>query len=572
MCLLQDVQFYDRTAITAEAQRNVSKGRSARCVYCNARLQLCSGLTAFVGKQYSVVMNWLSKLVWMYVLFALIVTSAVGAKKTQLSVNGVALIGCALYIALYLAEKVCAVSFCVGCLGRLALTLTATRSQIAGRLLLIMIYCLVFAHATFYAVADDFGLFAIASESDSAEKIAERAHHETSRKIVLSVLFVVEFCIVGGYIGMYELYPRVIRRGWIDTEWWFGIRKGKRTNTLTYLSLVRRWNSKRSRVEYIGGLDKDNRPHGFGLWKDSEYHGENLSGLWEHGIPIGPFTSREQGSGFTTEKLRVAYASIRGETSTDSADVFPTFKPLEWGVANVECSVAGGFFSFLPSVEHFFSDSSGRPRPRSAAECIPTLRTPLDYVAYHDVESHEFSNNERTKCQNFKESLAPVAVSMHDAHLETKEALVYIHGIYTPLDSALSSIAQIMSLGDFPSRIHPFVFGWPSGSLPIYFFESIRAAGDIQSATGLRDFLASIVAAGYTKVNIVTHSMGTRCLLNCFEGDYLRDLFQVSDDRRRVLSGFVLTSLYDLLLRVDFDRLRVWWQACADRQSHILQP
>uniref|UniRef100_K3XCW2 Alpha/beta hydrolase n=1 Tax=Globisporangium ultimum (strain ATCC 200006 / CBS 805.95 / DAOM BR144) TaxID=431595 RepID=K3XCW2_GLOUD len=196
------------------------------------------------------------------------------------------------------------------------------------------------------------------------------------------------------------LYPYAIRRGWINTEWWFDIKKGKRTNTLTYLSLVRRWNSKRSVVEYIGGLDKDNRPHGFGLWKDSAYHGENLSGLWDHGIPIGPFTSREQGSGFTTEKLRVAYASIRGEKTTDSADIIPTFKPLEWGVANVECSVAGGFFSFLPSVEYFFGDassSSDRPRPKSAAECIRTLRTPLDYVSYHDVESHEVSSkNDRT--------------------------------------------------------------------------------------------------------------------------------------------------------------------------------
>ncbi|KAF1322925.1 Amino acid/auxin permease, partial [Globisporangium splendens] len=421
-------------------------------------------------------MNWLSRLVWMYVLFVLIVTSAAGAKKTQLSVNGVALIGCALYIALYLAQK------------------------LAGRLLLIMIYCVVFAHATFYAVADDFGLFAIASDSDSAEKQAKHDRHDTSRKVILTILFVVEFCIVVGYIAVYEFYPYAIHRGWINTEWWFDIKKGKRTNTLTYLSLVRRWNSKRSVVEYIGGLDKDNRPHGFGLWKDSAYHGENLSGLWDHGIPIGPFTSREQGSGFTTEKLRVAYASIRGEKTTDSADIIPTFKPLEWGVANVECSVAGGFFSFLPSVEHFFGDASSnrdRPRPKSAAECIRTLRTPLDYVSYHDVEGHEVSNkNDRTKCQHYKESLAPVVVPMREVHQEPKEALVYIHGIYTPLDSALSSISQIMALGDFPPSIHPFVFGWPSGSLPIYFFQSLRAAGDVHSATGLRDFFASIIDAG----------------------------------------------------------------------------
>lgn len=407
-----------------------------------------------------------------------------------------------------------------------------------------MIYCMVFAHATFYAVADDFGLFAIAADGDKAAKLAQ---HKTSRTVVLVTLAVVEVAIVVGYITLYQLYPLALRRAWLDTESWFSIQRGKRSNTLTYQSLVRRvsCNSRsRARVEYIGGLDRENRPHGFGLWKDSAYHGENLSGLWEHGIPIGPFTSREQGSGFTTEKLRIAYASIRGEKTTDAADVFPSFKPLTWGVANVECSVAGGFFSFLPSVEHFFPSSNGadnatgnggellhyRQRPQSAAECLATLRTPLDYVAYHDVDGQEHEDvmdHQRTKHKHFKESFAPVA-TVTSSHVE-KEALVYIHGIYTPLDSALSSIAQIMALGDFPSHVHPFVFAWPSGSLPLYFFQSLRAAGDAQSATGLRDFFASIVAAGYSKVNIVTHSMGTRCLFNCFEGGYLRDLFQVSE-------------------------------------------
>lgn len=466
-------------------------------------------------------MRWLSRIIWVYVLFVLIVTSAVGAEKTELSVNSVALISCAFYLALYVTQK------------------------LAGRLLLIMIYCMVIAHATFYAVADDLGLFAIASSSDSAEKVAKRASHKTLRTIVLSVLFVVEFCIVAGYLAMYKLYPLSIRRGWLNTEWWFGIQRGRRTNTLTYMSYVRRFNNKRSRVEYIGGLDKDNRPHGFGLWKDSAYHGENLSGLWEHGIPIGPFTSREQGSGYTTEKLRVAYASIRGEKGTDETDIFPTWKPMTWGVANVECSVAGGFFSFLPSVEHFFSDDhTHHRRPQNAAECIPTLRTPLDYVAYHDVEGHERLSGERNKCQHFRESLEPVALSPHDIHAEPKEALVYIHGINTSLDFAISSIAQIMSLGDFPARIHPFVFGWPSGSMPIYFSQSLKAAGDTQSITGLRDFLASIVAAGYTKVNIVTHSMGTRCLFNCFEGNYLRDLFHVSQSRELVCLSRRLSDLW----------------------------
>lgn len=51
-------------------------------------------------------MSWLSTLVWVYVLFVLIVTSVVGAEKTELSVNSVAIIACAFYVALYAAQKV----------------------------------------------------------------------------------------------------------------------------------------------------------------------------------------------------------------------------------------------------------------------------------------------------------------------------------------------------------------------------------------------------------------------------------------------------------------------------------
>lgn len=52
-------------------------------------------------------MRWLSRMIWVYVLFVLIVSSAVGAEKTELSVNSVALISCLFYIALYVAQQVC---------------------------------------------------------------------------------------------------------------------------------------------------------------------------------------------------------------------------------------------------------------------------------------------------------------------------------------------------------------------------------------------------------------------------------------------------------------------------------
>lgn len=447
-------------------------------------------------------MRFITQFVRLYVFFVLVVSSAVGPEKQQLTVNGVILIATALYLCIYVAEK------------------------LGGHILLLMAYCAVLAHATFYAVADDFGLFAIASHDDSV--------HDSARKIVLSVLIAVELLLGCSYVILHFAYPAVIARGWISAAWWFRIRRGSRSNTLTYVLFQHKiyafWKPRRYTIEYVGGLDKDLRPHGFGMWKDSAYHGESLSGLWDHGIPIGPYTTREHGTGFSTEKLRIAYASIRGEKNTNGTDLRPSFKQLSWGVASVECSVAGRFFRFLPSVFHFFGQHKDsldqRTRPTSAKECLPLLRTPLDRVFYRDVEAH--ASSERTKNQFYKECLEPSVLSSQQQMAHRKEALVYIHGVDTSLDYALTSVAQIMSLGDYPSYIHPFVFAWPSGGAPFPgFYQSLSAARDERSSAGLRDFLASIVDAGYSKVNIITHSMGTRCLFNCLKREYLRPIFQV---------------------------------------------
>ena len=42
---------------------------------------------------------------------------------------------------------------------------------------------------------------------------------------------------------------------------------------------------RRARFGYIGATDSHGRPHGDGLWYDTSFHGECLSGKWEHGEP-----------------------------------------------------------------------------------------------------------------------------------------------------------------------------------------------------------------------------------------------------------------------------------------------
>eukprot|EP01071_Lankesteria_metandrocarpae_P009780 Lankesteria_metandrocarpae@DN5247_c0_g1_i1.p1 len=37
-------------------------------------------------------------------------------------------------------------------------------------------------------------------------------------------------------------------------------------------------------VTYVGQLDDEGRPHGFGYWKQDVTHGEPLVGYWKHGL------------------------------------------------------------------------------------------------------------------------------------------------------------------------------------------------------------------------------------------------------------------------------------------------
>ena len=178
------------------------------------------------------------------------------------------------------------------------------------------------------------------------------------------------------------------------------------------LSLLRRLTVRPPRhFGYHGGLDADGKPHGFGTWHDSAAHGEKLTGNWLHGEPVAPFHATEYESGWTFSAARIAYCHNRTEpglththTHTRAHTAQPchriglTHRPplplrpctvlttmawfsrpwhartvawrtgaepgldeywwqakrsptgLIWGVASVECSVAGGFFKHLPKI------------------------------------------------------------------------------------------------------------------------------------------------------------------------------------------------------------------------------
>ncbi|GMF24967.1 unnamed protein product [Phytophthora lilii] len=294
------------------------------------------------------------------------------------------------------------------------------------------------------------------------------------------------------------------------------------------------------------------------MWTDTDYHGERLTGQWEDGVPVGPFRSFEHGSGYSFVNIRIGFCHNRGEKGSTEIFFFPKHSEngLNWGVASVECSVSGGFFKYLPTVTHLtpsYEDGS----PQSAAECLPALRTPVDGVVFnHKGEEAVLRGQRSMDPTSFTEYIVEEAIPRFDIESNCdsdKEALILLPGYNCPVDGAVKRLAQLLALGDFPSFLHPFVFSWPSGGVLAYFqgecslgfrcyrftthlhwvcLNEARAVGceSKRTAEDFILFLNSLADAGYTKINIIGHSMGARVFFTCLQEGLLDDIFEVESD------------------------------------------
>eukprot|EP00873_Tetraselmis_striata_P022678 jgi/Tetstr1/442942/TSEL_031004.t1 len=120
------------------------------------------------------------------------------------------------------------------------------------------------------------------------------------------------------------------------------------------LPIFRVFVPKRDHISYSGEVDAAGRPHGYGLWTDSHWHGETLEGWWSRGCPIAPFKSRETGSGSGFVCTRIGYFQCRQDAVT-AMSFLPRGAPLSVGVASAECSVSGFFFRDYPLIR-FLTD------------------------------------------------------------------------------------------------------------------------------------------------------------------------------------------------------------------------
>jgi esterase/lipase superfamily enzyme/uncharacterized membrane protein len=324
----------------------------------------------------------------------------------------------------------------------------------------------------------------------------------------------------------------------------------------------------RRAFSYLGNLNSHNQPHGYGKWTSEWAKGEVLSGYWENGYPIGPFKSREYKSGYSFSNIRIGFvATDSAGFKSQSLKRHPKFR---YGVASIECSTSGRFFSGLPKVRlvydpYCINDSDletslekivhisdfTEARDVLVAERImidyhPTKGftingyTPIDRTARHLINiscsvAHDNSFSGSTspnifaanslrnsknaialKNQNIEPdlpSLNTFDISGWEKQSTQTEILLYIPGFNCSIHDAIEAVGQMLTLGAFPARIKPIIFGWPCGSLVLYSKAKVLAKSD-QTSCDLIKVIRELITIGITKIHLLSHSMGARVVSN----------------------------------------------------------
>ncbi|KAG0019560.1 hypothetical protein BGZ81_009685 [Podila clonocystis] len=210
-------------------------------------------------------------------------------------------------------------------------------------------------------------------------------------KIVLIVLALLEGCTLGLVALKRIAYPRIVLRAtWLNSKWWWRIREAPlpMSHTQNYKSVVFSYLSwdpdeyrlTRSTVTYVGEFDEEGQPHGLGEWTDHTFTGEAIQGIWEHGIPIGPFKSQEYGTGNAFSSIRIGYC--KNSMDKDGSTVFNAARDINgpsYGAAAVECSVSGKFFHHLPYVRILGQGTLRSELEKSAKDDMELSTNPLSY-------------------------------------------------------------------------------------------------------------------------------------------------------------------------------------------------
>ncbi|CAG8616158.1 14676_t:CDS:2 [Cetraspora pellucida] len=353
-------------------------------------------------------------------------------------------------------------------------------------------------------------------------------------RLVLIVLGMFEALTLIIWVLIRYGYPKIVRDAyWLDTIWWWRIKQdddrgieGDTVGCFRYFG----WESyslcfRHGIVKYVGQVDENGLPHGPGEWVDDSFDGECLKGIWEHGVPIGPFQSRGSGTGDAFYSVRVGLVKNR-HTPWDEWRLFP--KQYQSGidacVASIECSVSGKYLKYLPRATIIIPpkcedpDQDDNESYISPIEyCLGCLKTfafatgsdfavkehssviirlsdnGLAITGYYPINSTTSKDKvviRRVPIKNrldssktdyiieideWRPSGSICSGSMIDSptgtHRSSQECIIFIHGFNCPSIFAMETLGQFLALADLPNYIKPFVFS-PPGTNSLWYFGS----------------------------------------------------------------------------------------------------
>lgn len=312
----------------------------------------------------------------------------------------------------------------------------------------------------------------------------------------------------------------------------------------------------------MGETNEEGLPHGQGVWSDDIYIGEILTGRWEHGQPVAPFSSRQYGGkGNTFAAVRLAYFKANDDPF-ESNNLVPTNdEPPVCGIASVECSVAGHFMTHLPDAsllgEARVEGEDGtigaccsdidRCANTNSEDPITSLRISTDSRGVQ-IGGHNYVPTGMPFTKRAKEIIIGVACDDHGkedveqggrresitrshsmglhnfrldvrnwARIESRDALIFLPGFNSWLKHSLETFGQLMAMTPkMNKRVYPILFAWPGGQVITYRQASFISASENNKKYFLQ-MLESLRAEGITNIHIVSHSLGVQTLLSCFE-------------------------------------------------------
>ena len=310
--------------------------------------------------------------------------------------------------------------------------------------------------------------------------------------------------------GRIHVYVRVY---YLPTGWWhFRAVESHMRNPINSDRLSKNKNHS-FYFEYKGYIDSEGYPCGYGEWRDNHPFGEVLIGIWKNSLPCGPCISRVKGrikagtSGCTFDSRLICCVNL-ADGPLDQLQFAPKWRgpeaTIEYILSSVESCVSGIFYEGFP-FPTFYSLQSHLPHDKNTIGWqTKGLDDVCDVISMHIQEAHIHRNQER-----FTSGISIVPQQ------RIKEVLLFIPGFNSCLASASGMLGQFLALGGFPDNILPVVFQWPAGSVATY-YQAKRIAESERFGRSLLQVIASLYSKGFTKIILMSHSMGSRGVSSMF--------------------------------------------------------